>query len=131
MEALERVASEVWGPVALAVFSLAGLYMTYMSGGIQFVRFGRCIGGTLKNMTRGGGQGGMSGFQALSTALGGTVGTGNVAGVTLALAMGGPGVLFWMWVSAFIGMATKYSEVLPQRRRREGRWTYVLHKGRS
>ena len=112
MEALERVASEVWGPVALAVFSLAGLYMTYVSGGIQFRRFGRCIGGTLKNMTRGGGQGGMSGFQALSTALGGTVGTGNVAGVTLALAMGGPGVLFWMWVSAFIGMATKYSEVL-------------------
>ena len=54
----------------------------------------------------------MSPFQALSTALGGTVGTGNVAGVTLAIAVGGPGVLFWMWVSAFLGMATKYSEVL-------------------
>ena len=113
MQVLERAGALVWGPATLVVFLLIGLYLTYMSGGVQLRHFGACTAGTLRRMLRsGGGSGGISPFQALATALGGTVGTGNIAGVTLALAVGGPGVLFWMWVSAFTGMATKYAEVL-------------------
>ena len=119
MDILERAAALVWGPATLIIFSAAGIYLTYVSGGIQLRHFGECIGGTVRRFTQGGGSGGMSPFQALATALGGTVGTGNIAGVTLALALGGPGVIFWMWVAAFIGMATKYSEVLLAVRFRE------------
>lgn len=112
VEVLERVGALVWSWPTLVIFSCVGIYLTHCASGIQLRHFGACIGGTAKHFTHGGGSGGMSPFQALSTALGGTVGTGNVAGVTLAIAVGGPGVLFWMWVSAFLGMATKYSEVL-------------------
>lgn len=112
MENLERIAAWIWSWPALAVFTGVGLYLTYCSGAVQLRHFGACIGGTVKRFARGGGAGGISPFQAIATALGGTVGTGNVAGVTLAIAAGGPGVIFWMWVSAFIGMATKYAEVL-------------------
>ena len=100
MDILERAAALVWGPATLIIFSAAGIYLTYVSGGIQLRHFGECIGGTARRFTQGGGSGGMSPFQALATALGGTVGTGNIAGVTLALALGGPGVIFWMWVAA-------------------------------
>lgn len=112
MEVLEWIGALIWGPATLVVFSGIGLILSWRSGAVQFRHFGACIGGTVKRFTRGGGGGGMSPFQALATALGGTVGTGNIAGVTLAIAAGGPGVIFWMWVSAFLGMATKYSEVL-------------------
>ena len=119
MDILERAAALVWGPATLIIFSAAGIYLTYVSGGVQLRPIRISIGGTARRFTQGGGSGGMSPFQALATALGGTVGTGNIAGVTLALALGGPGVIFWMWVAAFIGMATKYSEVLLAVRFRE------------
>ncbi len=119
MAALESVSALLWGPASLAAFAGAGLYLTYMSGGVQLRRAGAWLGGTLQRFARGGAAGGMSPLQALSTALGGTVGTGNIAGVTLALSLGGPGVLFWMWVSALLGMATKYAEVLLSLRFRE------------
>ena len=112
MEILGRVSAMVWGWPTLVIFSAVGVYLTYMSGAVQLRHFGACIGGTVRRFARSGGGGGMSPFQALATALGGTVGTGNIAGVTLAMALGGPGVIFWMWVAAFLGMATKYAEVL-------------------
>lgn len=112
MEILGRVSAMVWGWPTLVIFSAVGVYQTYMSGAVQLRHFGACIGGTVRRFARSGGRGGMSPFQALATALGGTVGTGNIAGVTLAMALGGPGVIFWMWVAAFLGMATKYAEVL-------------------
>ncbi len=112
MGLLERIGALVWSWPALTIFVCAGAYLTYCTSGVQLRHFGACIGGTVKRFTHGGGYGGMSPFQALATALGGTVGTGNIAGVTLAIALGGPGVMFWMWVSAFLGMATKYAEVL-------------------
>ena len=112
MEFLRQLGALIWGPVSLAIFTGAGLYLSRCAGFVQFRHPGACLGGTLRRFVRSGGTGGMSPLQALSTALGGTVGTGNIAGVTLALSLGGPGVLFWMWVSALIGMGTKYAEVL-------------------
>ena len=112
MEILDALSGLLWGPAALAVFVGAGLYMTFCSGAVQLRRPGAWLMGTLRRFARGGSGGGVAPFQALATALGGTVGTGNIAGVTLAIALGGPGVLFWMWVSAAVGMATKYAEVL-------------------
>ena len=111
MPFLERLVTALWGPCTLALFICAGVFLTYRCGAVQFRHAYSCIIGTLRRLRRGG-SGGMSGLQALSTALGGTVGTGNIAGVTLALSAGGPGVLFWMWVSGLLGMAIKYSEVL-------------------
>ncbi len=109
---LEQISALAWGPATLIIFSAVGLYITYMSGAVQLRHFGACIGGTARRFAQSGGAGGMSPFQALATALGGTVGTGNIAGVTLAIALGGAGVIFWMWVAAALGMATKYAEVL-------------------
>ena len=119
MQALEYASGLVWGWPTLIIFPVVGLFLTWRSGAVQLRHFGACIGGTVRRFAQGGGSGGMSPFQALATALGGTVGTGNIAGVTLALAMGGPGVIFWMWAAAFIGMATKYAEVLLAIRFRE------------
>ena len=112
MRTLEGLVHAVWGWPAAAIFLAAGLWLTRCSGAVQLRRLGGCLAGTLGGLRRGGSGGSMSPLAALSTALGGTVGTGNIAGVAAAVAAGGPGVLFWMWVSAFIGMALKYSEVL-------------------
>ena len=112
MAALSEAARLVWGAPALCVFAAAGLWLTHCSRAVQLRRPGQCIFGTLRRFARPAEGGGVSPLQALSTALGGTVGTGNIAGVALAMAAGGPGVLFWMWVSALLGMAIKYSEAL-------------------
>lgn len=113
LETLEKISALVWGWPTLVVFSAVGIFLTWRSGAIQARHLDACLGGTIKRFrTSSGGSGGMSPFQALATALGGTVGTGNIAGVTLAISLGGPGVILWMWVAAFIGMATKYAEVL-------------------
>lgn len=112
MAALSEAARLVWGAPALCVFAAAGLWLTHCSRAVQLRRPGQCIFGTLRRFARPADGGGVSPLQALSTALGGTVGTGNIAGVALAMAAGGPGVLFWMWVSALLGMAIKYSEAL-------------------
>ncbi len=87
-----------------------GLYLTLRMGFIQVKGFrhsAELIGGKYSDPTH---QGEVSHFQALATALSATVGTGNIAGVATAISLGGPGALFWMWVTAFVGMATKFSE---------------------
>ncbi len=91
-----------------------GLFLSIRCGFPQLLHLGRILretlGSLLRRRTRSEG-GALSPFQALSTALAGTVGTGNVAGVTGAILLGGPGAVFWMWVAAFFGMATKYAEI--------------------
>ncbi len=92
-----------------------GILMTVRNKGLQFRKFGYAMKNTIGKIfkrTHAGGGGDHPPFQAVSTALAGTVGTGNIAGITTAVTLGGPGTLFWLWVTALIGMATKYSEVL-------------------
>ena len=104
----------VWGAPMLILLIGVGILMTVRMKGLQFRKFGFAMKNTLgKIFTKHeAGEGEMTPFQAVSTALAGTVGTGNIAGITAAVTLGGPGALFWLWVTALIGMATKYSEVL-------------------
>ncbi|WP_111467171.1 alanine/glycine:cation symporter family protein [Microbacterium suaedae] len=101
----------IWGPWLLIPLLLGtGLYLTIRLGGIQFVRLGAALGLGLFRRKDPGAAGDISQFQALTTALAATVGTGNIVGVATALAVGGPGALFWMWITGLVGMASKYSE---------------------
>ena len=104
----------VWGPVMMVLLIGTGILMTIRMGGMQFRRFGHAMKNTLGKIftKQEAAEGEMTPFQAVSTALAGTVGTGNIAGITAAVTLGGPGALFWLWVTALIGMATKYSEIL-------------------
>ena len=118
METLEnflaRVNGVLWGAPMMVLLLGAGVYLTRCTGGVQFRRFGaalRCsLGGIFRRKKAA--PGAVSPFQALATALAATVGTGNIVGVGQAIAMGGPGAIFWMWVAALVGMALKYAEVL-------------------
>ncbi len=88
-----------------------GLYLTVRTGFVQFTRLGHGFGVTTGKYDDPDDPGDVSHFQALTTALSATVGIGNIAGVAMAIHWGGPGALFWMWVTALLGMATKFSEV--------------------
>ncbi len=106
----------VWGPIMLFLLVGTGVYLTVRCGCLQARKFGFMLRSTLGSLFRktdkaSGGQN-LTPFQAVSTALAGTVGTGNIAGVTGAIFAGGPGAVFWMWVSAFFGMMTKYAEIV-------------------
>ena len=104
----------VWGPIMLALLVGTGIYLTCRTGWIQVRRFGYIMKNTVGSLFRKSDKdhgANLSPFQAVTTALAGTVGTGNIAGVTGAIFVGGPGAAFWMWVSAFFGMCTKYSEI--------------------
>ena len=105
----------VWGPVMLALLVGTGVYLTFRTGWVQVRWFGYIMKNTVGSLFRKKGAkdhgSNLSPFQAVTTALAGTVGTGNIAGVTGAIFAGGPGAVFWMWVSAFFGMCTKYSEI--------------------
>ena len=108
------VNSFAWGPVMLVLLVGTGIYLSVRTRFVQVRRFGyimrHTLGSLFKKQRRDDGNN-LSPFQAVSTALAGTVGTGNIAGVTGALFAGGPGAVFWMWVSAFFGMCTKYAEI--------------------
>jgi alanine or glycine:cation symporter, AGCS family len=99
--------------IAIMVILLlgTGLYLTIRTGFVQLTRLGHGFGVTTGRYDDPDDEGDVSHFQALTTALSATVGIGNIAGVAIAIHWGGPGALFWMWVTAFLGMATKYSEV--------------------
>ena len=104
----------IWGLPAMICIIGAGLWLTIRTRAIQVRKFGTAMNNTLgrvfeKKTTK---DGSISPFQAVCTALAGTVGTGNIAGVAGAVAIGGPGAVFWMWCSAFLGMCTKFSEVV-------------------
>lgn len=106
----------VWGPIMLALLVGTGVYLTIRTGFIQVRWFPWIMKNTIgsvfkKTDKKQAGENTLTPFQAMTTALAGTVGTGNIAGVTGAVFVGGPGAAFWMWVSAFFGMCTKYSEI--------------------
>ncbi len=107
--------SFVWGPVMLALLVGTGVYLTIRTGFIQVKWFGyimkHTVGGLFGKSDDKDHGNNLTPFQAVTTALAGTVGTGNIAGVTGAIFVGGPGAVFWMWVSAFFGMCTKYAEI--------------------
>ncbi|MEG0779002.1 MAG: sodium:alanine symporter family protein [Oscillospiraceae bacterium] len=103
----------VWGVPMMVLIVGAGIYFTIGTGFLQFRKFGYTMKNTIgkcfkKTEAK---AGAVTPFQAMTTALAATVGTGNIAGVAGAIALGGPGAVFWMWVSALFGMATKFSEV--------------------
>ena len=122
------VNSFIWGIPAMSCIIGVGLYLSIMTGFIQIRRFVYAIKQTLGKIfeKKEAEKGAMTPFQAVCTALAGTVGTGNIAGVAGAIAIGGPGAVFWMWISALLGMCTKFSEVVLavhfRERNEEGDW---------
>jgi AGCS family alanine or glycine:cation symporter len=109
---LNQINAVVWGPITLWLIGLTGLYLML---GLRFMplrRIGFAVRQTLGSMRHAGGEGDVSAFASLMTALAATIGTGNVAGVAGAIGVGGPGAVFWMWLIALVGMATKYAESL-------------------
>ena len=110
---LNQVSSFVWGPLFLVpLLLLTGLYLTVRLRGLQFRQLPNALWLGLVVRREPGAEGDITHFQALMTALAATVGTGNIVGVATAIAAGGPGALFWMWMTGLVGMATKYSEAL-------------------
>ena len=108
--------SAVWFPFLLLS---VGIFFTLYLGFPQIRYFKHAIGITTGRFDKDGAKGDTSHFQALATALSGTVGTGNIGGVALALHLGGPAALFWMWVTAFFGMTSKFVEVTLSHKYRE------------
>ena len=108
----------VWGPVMLVLLVGCGVLLTLRTGVLQITKFKLWWSSTIVSIFKDRSvhdktdKHSLSQFQALTTALAATVGTGNVAGVATAIVAGGPGAVFWMWLSAFFGMCTKYSEAL-------------------
>ena len=104
----------VWGIPALVLLMGAGIILTVGLKGFQFRKFGYAMKNTVGKMFKKqeAKAGEVTPLQALTTALAATVGTGNIAGITAAVTLGGAGAIFWLWVSALLGMATKYSEVM-------------------
>jgi AGCS family alanine or glycine:cation symporter len=135
---LGTINSFVWGPVMLVLILGTGLYLQIRLKGMPI----RKIASGLRLVWRGrtgdvDGKGEVSPFAALMTTLAATIGVGNIAGVATAIALGGPGALFWMWMTAMVGMATKYAEVVLavhyRERDADGRWVggpmYAIRNG--
>ena len=104
----------IWGVPAMVCIIGVGLYLSLRTGFIQVRKFGYALKCTIGRMfkKKEASDGTLTPFQAVCTALAATVGTGNIAGVAGAIAIGGPGAVFWMWISALLGMCTKFSEVV-------------------
>ncbi|OBF93728.1 sodium:alanine symporter [Mycobacterium sp. 852002-51152_SCH6134967] len=101
----------IWGPwLLIPLLLLSGLYLTVLLRGIQVRRLALAFWLAFVKRKDLGAEGDISHYQALSTALAATVGVGNIAGVATAIALGGPGAVFWMWCTGLVGMATKYCE---------------------
>lgn len=142
MQINSKVNNIVWGPVMLILLVGTGIYFSFRLKFLQVSKFGFIMRNTLgkalkRSDAKKAGKGAITPFQAMSTALAGTVGTGNIAGVATAIASGGPGAVFWMWLSAFFGMVTKYAEVALavhyRKRNKEGEWSggpmYYIKEG--
>jgi AGCS family alanine or glycine:cation symporter len=139
----DAVNSVVWGVPALALLAFVGVLMTVLTKVFQVTHFGHWMKKTIgavfrdKNVTSHTKDKSISQFQSLCTALAATVGTGNIVGVSGAILMGGPGAVFWMWVMAFLGMMTNYSEnvlgIFYRRKNSKGEWSggamYYLRDG--
>jgi AGCS family alanine or glycine:cation symporter len=114
MELNSKLNSIVWGPPFLVLIVGTGVLYTFRTNFMSITKMGYVMKNTLLKMFDKStvGEGEVTPFQALATALAATIGTGNIAGVATAIALGGPGAVFWMWLSAIFGMATKYGEVV-------------------
>ena len=120
MEVLEQVLNRiddiVWGPILLVLLVGTGIMLTIRLKGLQFTKLPTAVKLIFHGENKGSGD--ISSFSALCTALSATIGTGNIVGVATAIGAGGPGALFWMWIAALFGMATKYAECLLARKYR-------------
>ena len=138
---LKFIYDNILSILMIVLLIAGGAFLTIKMRGLQFRRFGYSFKNTLgtlfdKNQHRKK-DGGVSPFQAVTTALAGTIGTGSIAGLATALVAGGPGAVFWMWVSALLGMVTKYAEIVLSLHYREknqaGEWVggpmYYIKKG--
>ena len=110
---LGELGTFLFGPIMLVVFFGVGLYFTVRLRGIQFTRFGAAFREVVLNVEKKSdeGIGQIRSYKALATALSSCVGNGNIVGVAYAIAVGGPGAIFWMWIAALGGMATKFAEI--------------------
>jgi AGCS family alanine or glycine:cation symporter len=128
----------VWGGPMIVLLMGTGALLTVLTGFVQFRRLGFALREVLgKLFEPGEGRGSVTPFQAVATALASTVGVGNIAGVATAIVLGGPGALFWLWISGILGMCTKYAEIVVALHYREpdesgtmrGGAMYTLRKG--
>ena len=139
LHAFERALNGlVWGWPMIVLLMGTGALLTVLTGFIQFRKLGFALREVLgKVFEKGSGSGSVTPFQAVATALASTVGVGNIAGVATAIFIGGPGALFWLWVSGLLGMCTKYAEIVTALHYREpdetgtmrGGAMYTLKKG--
>lgn len=147
MEMINRILAFLEGPLNdfawmytfLPCAILGGLYLTVRNGGVQFLHFGHAMKNTVGKMfqKQEAGEGAVTPMQAVTTALSATVGTGNIVGTSQAIALGGYGAVFWLWLAALVGMVTKYSEIVLAIKYRErdakGDWVggpmYYISKG--
>jgi len=109
---LTEIQTVVWGVPLILLLLLTGLNFTVLLRGVQFRRLGTALWLALVERREPDGEGDISHFQALMTAMSATVGTANIVGVATAIGAGGPGALFWMWIAGLLGMATKYAEAV-------------------
>ncbi len=108
-----KIGAFAWGPPMLILLVGTGFWLTFALRGLQFRKLGHALYlALIKRKEDTDEPGDITHFQALMTALSATVGTGNIAGVATAIAIGGPGALFWMWITGLVGMATKYAEAV-------------------
>lgn len=137
----DAVNGVVWGVPMLILIIGTGVYFSVRLGFFQVTRFGHVLSSTIfssfKKSGRSKNKGSLSQFQAMSTALAATIGTGNIAGVATALTIGGAGAVFWMWISAFFGMMTSFAEnvlgVYYRKKNKSGEWSggamYYISEG--
>lgn len=128
----DKIHSVVWGPAMLLIIMLCGLYFTLGTKFFQITRLKLWLNETIVSIfkrgeaTKSTDKKSISQFQSLSTALAGTMGTGNIIGVATAITAGGAGAIFWMWIAALLGMMIKYAEnvlgILYRRRNAKGEW---------
>ncbi len=111
-QTLRVISDFIWGPITITLLVGTGIFLTLRLGFIQFRQFRHAVDLVRGKYDRPDDPGEISHFQALSSALAATIGTGNIAGVATAIALGGPGAVFWMWVTALVGMATKFTSCL-------------------
>jgi len=113
---LNFIYSNILSILMMVLLIAVGMFITIRTRALQFRRFGYAMKNTIgslfdKNQHKKE-KGSVSPFQAVTTALAGTIGTGSIAGLATALVSGGPGAVFWMWISALLGMVTKYAEIV-------------------
>ena len=136
MRFLDTIYSLVWGAPTLVMILGVGLWLSFYTGFVQLRWLTKALGRFFGQLSQKSDTGGVSPFRALCTALAATVGTGNLAGVAGALAIGGPGAIFWMWICGFLGMVIKFAEatlaVYYRHRSTAGEWVggpmYIIRK---